>query len=226
MSRAAGSANGPGGIRFDTGEWADSGALRDALQLGHDQGINGGTVEEHLVHALGFVEIVQGIANEPSRLVDLGSGGGYPGLVLAYFLPATRVTLVEAREKRADFLRRAVYSLELDERVTVYAGEASTLGRGERASVDVVTARSFGTPGITAECAAPLLRVDGCVVVSEPPMSSVAERWPQDSLSQLGLGPATEITGGSTRFVTTKKVAPTPDRYPRSRRQMQKMPAF
>src|SRR3546814_9312392 len=85
--------------------------------------------------------------------------------------------------KRCAFLREAVEALGADERVEVVEGRAEEIGRGEmRRVVDAVIARSFGPPAATAECAAPLLRAGGLLVVSEPP--EALDRWPEDGRSE------------------------------------------
>lgn len=123
-----------------------------------------------------------------TRIVDLGSGGGVPGLVLAEELPSSRWVLIDSNQRRTAFLRSAVAALDLGERVTVWEGRAEDAGRDPslRAGHDLVVARGFGPPAVTAECAAPLLRVGGCLVVSEPPGSD-GSRWPADGVSALGL---------------------------------------
>lgn len=138
-----------------------------------------------------------------------------PGLVLAIALPAWRWDLVETGARRAAFLERAVRTLDLDDRVRVRHLRAEELGRigGERATADAVTARSFGAPAVTAECAAPLLRPGGVVAVSEPP-AGAAERWPVAGLERLGLAVA-QRRAEPPALVVLRQVAPCPDRYPR-----------
>jgi 16S rRNA (guanine527-N7)-methyltransferase len=89
---------------------------------------------------------------------------------------------------------------------------------GERGAYDLVVARSFASPGVTAECAAPLLRLGGHLVVSEPPSGDPADRWPSGALGQLGLGePAGVVVDGPepTHLVRIRLETPTADRYPR-----------
>lgn len=148
-----------------------------------------GSVRVQLEHALGFA---LGFEAPPARFLDLGSGGGVPGLVLAVHWPEAVAVLLDASERRCAFLAEAVASLGCDDRVTVVRSRAERAGRREdlRARFDAVVARGFGPPAVTAECGAPFLVVGGHLVVSEPPGTDVrpAEgRWPAAGLAVLGL---------------------------------------
>jgi 16S rRNA (guanine527-N7)-methyltransferase len=148
------------------------------------------------------------------RLVDLGSGGGVPGLVLAVERPELDVVLLDASERRTTWLARAVARLGLGERIDVVTGRAEQLGRlaGWRGRFDAVVARGFGAPSVTAECAAPLLRVGGALIVSEPP-GDAPSRWDAEMLAALGLAP----TPGPDGLAVFHQVRPCPDRFPRAR---------
>ena len=114
----------------------------------------------------------------PTRLVDLGSGGGLPALVIVARRPDLHVTMVERRAKRADLLRYGVRGLDATTRTEIVAGDLATVLRHSPATFDLVTARSFGPLTEVLRAAALLLRPGGRVIVSEPPegMSSVVDR--------------------------------------------------
>ena len=147
--------------------------LRELLAEARALGFLGpGPLDPQVRHAQGFAAIARRLSGRgPVRLVDLGSGGGLPGLVVATEWPEAAVALLEANGRRAAFLRRAVERLDLEGRVSVLEERAEVCGRepGLRAGFDGVLARSFGRPAVLAECAAPLLRVGGWLLVSEPP---------------------------------------------------------
>lgn len=149
---------------------------------------------------------------------DLGSGGGVPGLAVALAWPQSQWSLIEAGERRADFLVHAVARLELEQRVKVVPGRAETLAHDPdlRGAFALVVARSFGPPGVTAECAAGLLRVRARLVVSEPPVVD-ADRWPPAGLAMLGMRPVGTRGGEAEgpRFQVIKQEVPCPPRYPR-----------
>ncbi len=124
-----------------------------------------------------------------ARLIDLGSGGGLPGLVLAWRCPDAEVVLTDRRERRMDLLRLACARLGFGARVSVVTADVVELGRspGYRQSFDVVTARAFGDSVWTATCASAFLNASGVVIVSEPPDSDPVVRWPTEALALVGL---------------------------------------
>ena len=126
-----------------------------------------------LDHARRFVDAIPSSAR---TLIDLGSGGGLPGLVIAWDRPDLRVTLVDRREKRTDALRRSVLRLEMGDRVAVITDDVERLlGDADHARrYDVVTARSFGPPATTLTVALGASRRGGLVLISDPPDST---RW-------------------------------------------------
>lgn len=154
-----------------------------------------------------------------SRALDLGTGGGLPGLVLIAAWPTTDWYLVDSSRKRTEWLKGAVASLGLTDRCHVVCERAETLGRSPlRATFDLVTARSFGPPAATAECAAPFLKLGGELVVAEPPEPG-AERWPAQGLESLGLvqvsTQAVDTEAGPvtlSRFTATSECS---ERFPR-----------
>lgn len=155
---------------------------------------------------------------EQGRVLDLGSGGGLPGLVLATYRPELELTLLEARQRACRFLREALAALELTP-VTVVEARAEDAARRPhlRESFDAVVARSFGPPAVTAECAVGFVRTGGRLVVSEPPGDEerdAAERWPQSGLEELGLAPAAPGGGPGASFVLMEKTRPD-NRWPR-----------
>ena len=146
-------------------------------------------------HADQFVRL---LPTSPCRVVDLGSGGGLPGLVIAVRCPWVSLTLVERRTRRADLLHRAVVALGLDEQVTVRGVDVRRVAADEVGQFDCVTARSFAAPAVTAHWASALLCPGGELLVSEPPVDD-PHRWPPELLESellLDLGG----DGGIRRF--------------------------
>ncbi|MGI8808393.1 MAG: 16S rRNA (guanine(527)-N(7))-methyltransferase RsmG [Acidimicrobiales bacterium] len=163
----------------------------------------------------------------PGRAADLGSGAGLPGLPLALCFTDCTWTLVESVRRRAEFLVRAVRLLGIADRVQVARERAEVVGRDPafRGQLDLVVARSFGPPAAVAECAAPLLVIDGRVVVSEPPGGAPA-RWPATGLHELGMTPEKAVSAQGSAYQVVRQHAPCPDRYPRRSGVPVKRPLF
>ncbi len=145
-------------------------------------GIGRVVIDDAIAHAELFVTALPDEMNG-GRLVDLGSGGGLPGLVIAASRPDLVVTLVERRDKRADLLRFGVRGLDAMARVRVVSGDVHAVVRREAGEFDVVTARSFGPVSEVLRIAELLLRPGGCLIVSEPPPGS--ERLPDGAVSVM-----------------------------------------
>lgn len=148
-----------------------------------------GPVEAHLEHGEAMAAAIE--PNFGGRLLDLGSGGGVPGLILLTCWPSATGVLLDARGRRCAFLETALRDLELLERASVACGRAEELAReaGFRGQFDLVVARGFGRPATTAECAVGFLVAGGRLAVSEPPDAPSRDRWPEWGLEQLGLRP-------------------------------------
>jgi 16S rRNA (guanine527-N7)-methyltransferase len=158
----------------------------------------------------------------PERLVDVGTGAGFPGLVLKLIWPATQVTLVESVGKKADFCRHMVDRLGLDQ-VTVITERAEEVGQdpAHRHAYDLAVARAVARMPILMEYLLPLVRRSGKA------MAMKGESAPAETHSA---NQAMHILGGKLhklvhvqlpgvveeRFiVVVDKVAQTPAEYPR-----------
>jgi 16S rRNA (guanine527-N7)-methyltransferase len=196
-----------------------------ALLLGANRRLNLTRVVEpeavarlHLVDALAALPLIEEI--EPQSALDLGSGGGVPGIVLAIARPAVRWTLVDSVRKKVDALAGFVAALGLPN-VTLIAERAELLGRGpRRESFDVVTARACAALPVLAEYALPLLRVGGSLVAWKGPVSAEEMAAGAGSSTLLGGGPPDRRPSGVSSlgnhaFVIVPKVASTPERFPR-----------
>jgi 16S rRNA (guanine527-N7)-methyltransferase len=183
--------------------------LTEAQGLGW---IGQGPLEDQLRHAGAFTQL---LGEGPGVVVDLGSGGGLPALPCALAAPTWTWVLVERQLRRADHLVSACRRLELGDRVEVVHARAEDVGRepSYRATADVVTARAFGPPAVVAECAAPLLRVGGRLLVSEPPDG--VDRWPEDGLAHVGLSAAVVRVVNGYVVAELVQARLSPEAYPR-----------
>jgi 16S rRNA (guanine527-N7)-methyltransferase len=224
---------------------AESAAIETVLARSRSLGFLGpGSVRVQVEHALGFAAGPVGVGGDtPCRVLDLGSGGGIPGLVLAHAWPDAELVLLDAAARRIAFLESAVADLGLAARVQVVRRRAEEAGRdaGLRGRFDVVVARGFGPPAVTAECAAPFLHVGGRLLVSDPPAESggapVAQptdwggpgrppdRWPAAGLDLVGL--AVERSWAAPfHYRSLVLTRPCPERFPRRVGVPAKRPLF
>jgi 16S rRNA (guanine527-N7)-methyltransferase len=204
--------------------------LGDVLDASRRRGLIGSTDnEEAVAHSRGFADCI----SLGSRVLDLGSGGGLPGLVLAVGRPDLELVLLDSAARRTRFLEASVRQLGLSERVSVLNLRAEEAGRDERfrGRFDVVVSRSFGAPAVAAECARPFMADGGLLVVSEPPTgvtraecevmveTSAApadhDRWPPQGLEALGFSTVGFVRRGAYGFVVLEAVGACPERFPR-----------
>ncbi len=154
-------------------------ALREGQRIG---AIGPLSLDDAVHHSMRFVDAID---DDAESVIDLGSGGGLPGLVIGWCRPDLRVTLVDRRSKRTDYLGRAVRRLGLNQRVAVINAEVQDLGRrSEHANAyATATARSFGPPETTVRLALPLLAAGGQILISDPPGP---DRWSAIMAGELG----------------------------------------
>ncbi len=152
--------------------------VRVLTEIQRRGGIGRGSVEDSIEHASAFVLALPHALPPTARLIDLGSGGGLPGLVVIARRPDLQVTLVERRTKRADLLRFGVRALDAIDRVEILADDVERVERELAGIFDVVTARSFAPPRRVLAAADALLRRPGWMLVAEPPEP---REWPSDT---------------------------------------------
>ena len=174
----------------------------------------------HLLDSLTAALVLGGAPS--GKVIDVGSGAGFPGLPLKIVYPGIGLTLVEATQKKARFLEAAIDALELDG-TSIAAERSERLGQDPayRETFDVVVARALAPLPVLAELTLPLCRRGGVVVAYKSPgvEGEVAEA--RRAIGLLG-GAAPRIvevpataTGDPRILVTIEKRGPTPRKYPR-----------
>lgn len=156
------------------------------------------------------------------RLIDVGTGAGFPGLALAIAIPTLRVTLLESTQKKARFLQAVVTELGLGQQVEVIAERAEVIGQqaGFRQQYDVAVARAVARLAVLAEYCLPLVKLGGCFVAQKGPKieAELAESLPGiDALGgEVGKQVNWALPSGAERtLVRVDKLRPTPLKYPR-----------
>ena len=116
---------------------------------------------KHFYDSLTINKIID--LSEIDTLSDLGTGAGFPGIVLKIFFPQLKLTLVDALNKRIKFLEIVVNELSLDN-VTLVHARAEEYGKENRECFDVVTARALSSFPILLEYGIPLLKINGHLI--------------------------------------------------------------
>ncbi len=200
--------------------------LAAAWQPARDMGALGGaSVEELRDHAAGFIPAAFRV-HPPEQCLDVGTGVGLPGIFLAFALPNSEWTLVDASERRCEIANRAVVAVGLQDRVSVVHGRVDVLGRSEthRRCFDYVVSRLFGPMSETAECGLPHLRVGGSLVVSCA--EEMVAVWQQENLAIVGgryLGSWHTDRGV---YVQIEGIQGLEDRFPRQPSARRRSPLF
>lgn len=174
--------------------------------------------QRHILESIALIPHLQ----SAQHLLDLGSGGGIPGIPLAILLPRLDITLLEATGKKARFLRETCEALGLS-RVTVCAERAEHEGRNpaSREQFDAVTCRAVGSLAEILELAAPLLRVGGHLLAVKGRRADEELHAAEKALELLHCVPTARIPllpgdpDNESILLILEKKAPTPDRFPR-----------
>ena len=174
----------------------------------------------HVADSLAALGLVR--AGPHRSLLDLGSGGGFPGLPIAAALPGTRVDLVDSVAKKAAFLETVVRATGLADRVAVIPARSEAIaGRAGGGDRDVVTARAVGTLDDLVELALPLLSVGGRLIAwKRGDISAELEAGRRAAAALGGAAPLVHPVPAAAGLpghvlVEVRKARPTPPGYPR-----------
>ncbi|MBX9879897.1 MAG: 16S rRNA (guanine(527)-N(7))-methyltransferase RsmG [Candidatus Obscuribacterales bacterium] len=188
-------------------------------------------IDNHIMDSLTLVPVIQRLCEgRESGLIDIGSGAGFPGLILAVACPYLKVTLVESIGKKCNFLQACAESMSVDSRVQVFSERAEELahGRDFRESFEFATARAVGNVEMISEFCVPFLRSGG-YLLAQKSRAQLAEVDPARAALQILGGNVEEIidivnpaTEKDFTLVLIKKVKATPAKYPRSFGQIKK----
>ena len=175
-------------------------------------------IAAHLLDSLTVAPFVSG------RLVDVGSGAGFPAIPVA-IATGVPITLVESARKKATFLERAIGLLDIDGFVIAERAEAAARDEALRDAFDCGTARAVSTAPTVAELLLPFIRPGG---------TAILQRGSMDERERVALSDAALVLGGEVaeerplddrrQIVIVRKKTPTPPRFPRRNGIPQKRP--
>jgi 16S rRNA (guanine527-N7)-methyltransferase len=183
-------------------------------------------LRDHLADSLVALELPE--VRAATAIADLGAGAGFPGLALAIALPDARVRLVESNGRKTAFIDAAIEACQLGNAAAVHTrAESWAQGLG---SCDLVTVRALAPLAVVAEYAAPLLVDGGWLVAWRGRRDPEDEAAGARAAAELGLEPGAvtrvqPYPGALHRHLhLMRKIAPTPDRFPRRPGMARKRP--
>ena len=163
------------------------------------------------------------------RVVDVGTGAGFPGMPLRILCDSVRMTLLDSTGKRVDFLREACDTLGLSSVECVH-GRAEEFAAERRESFDLATSRAVAALPVLCELCLPLVKVGGQFLAMKSARSDEELEGAMDAIEKLGgrlsdvvdyTIPGSEVTH---RVIVIDKADKTPKQYPRAFGQIKKRP--
>lgn len=180
-------------------------------------------VKKHFIDSLTGAEFLDG-----KKLIDVGSGGGFPAIPIKIFKPEIDVTLLEATEKKCNFLNIVISELKL-ENIRVINGRAEELSKKDefRESFDYCSARAVARMNTLSEYCVPFIKVGGkFVALKGDAEEEILEA--KNAFNILGVEIETvkkfDFYGAKRTIVVVKKIKNTPSKYPRGRGKERKNP--
>ena len=180
----------------------------------------------HLLDSLALAAQAD-LANQ--KIIDVGTGAGFPGMPLAIAVPHVEMTLLDSLGKRVDFLKEVCEALELQGISCVHA-RAEEFAAAHREGFDFAVSRAVAALPVLCELCLPLVKVGGAFLAMKSSHSQEETDEAATAISLLG-GKLEQVTDYSIpttdithRLLTIRKVSPTPKKYPRRFAQIKKQP--
>ena len=165
-----------------------------------------------------------------ATLIDVGTGAGFPGMVLKIVRPDLDITLLDSLNKRLVFLNEVIAALGLQKIKTVHMrAEEAGKSKAHREKYDIATARAVAALPVLLEYCVPLVKVGGSFVAMKGPSAEEEAENSKNAINILGVQKPDivheTLTGNEERtFVVSKKISQTPPKYPRKPADISKQP--
>jgi 16S rRNA (guanine527-N7)-methyltransferase len=182
----------------------------------------------HVEDSLTGLEVEE--LTKAARIADIGSGAGFPGLVLAVALPDSHLDLIESVGRKCEFIQRAIDAAQISNATVLNARSEEIAGTDRRESYDAITARAVGRLSTLAELASPLLRENGVLIAWKCKRDPDEEAQLARAADQLAMHPEQILdvgdrAGSKHRHLhILRKLGSTPDNLPRRPGMAKKRP--
>lgn len=183
------------------------------------------------LHMLDCAALLGQLDLKGKRLIDVGTGAGFPGLVLKILEPSLELTLLDGLQKRLSWLAEVAQELELGEITFLHArAEEAAMKPPHREAYDFATARAVADMSVLSEMCLPYVKVGGTFCAMKSVDSTEELSRAEGGIRLLGGQVARQVDyeiphiGVTHRLVLVDKTAPTPKQYPRRWAKVQKSP--
>lgn len=197
-------------------------------------------VIKHFVDSISIVKILD-LKNKKQKVIDIGTGAGFPGIPLKIMFPELEITLFDSLQKRLSFLDEVINSLGLKKICTVH-GRAEEFGRklDYREKYDIVVSRAVAELAVLCELALPFCKVGGCFVAYKGVKGSEELSEAAKAITTLGGKTSDNITfslpeesddveskqKSERNLIRIDKIKPTDSKYPRGGGKPFKAPLY
>lgn len=159
----------------------------------------------------------------PQNIIDIGAGAGFPGIPLVIAFPDWKLCSIDSIGKKLDFIRLLADKLDIADRVDALTKRAEELAKTpeKREKIDIAVARAVGKLNLLSEYCLPFVKEGGYFVAYKATLAKEELAEAEKAISMLGgqyvLTKPYILPGGEERnLVLIKKIAPTPEKYPRN----------
>ncbi len=181
-------------------------------------------------HFLDSLLLSKVMGNFEIKMIDIGTGAGFPGMPIKIAHPETEITLVDSLNKRISFLNGLSQKLNL--KVNIFHKRAEELSKNKayRDNFDVSVSRAVASLNILSEYCMPFVRKNGLFIAMKGPQPEEEIKNAKNAVTALG-GRVEKIEklelpdgNGSRSIIVIRKISPTPEEYPRQSAKIIKKP--
>lgn len=184
-------------------------------------------VYKHFIDSLSLLTCVE-IKND-AKVIDVGTGAGFPGVVLLIARPDLKITLLDGTNKRLVFIKNVLDEIGLEAEIVHMRAELAGKDINYREKFDLVTARAVANLNTLAEYCMPFVKVGGIFAPMKSAKTDEEVSAAREAIKTLGgkiaeIKPLNVSNCGERYVIITEKISQTPPKYPRASAQISKKP--